>query len=282
MSELESSKTGLLVAVSRAVHQLLDDEPKILDDPPVLRLIAPAAIERIRSAPDSFRTPRQNALRARVVVRSRYAEDRLKAAVERGIRQYVILGAGLDSFAYRQPDWAHALQIFEVDQPASQQTKRERLAAGRVAIPANVHFVSVDFESTDLRTGLGASPFDPNQAVFLSWLGVMVYLSAEAVDQVFRFAASLPPSSELVFTFAGPPTAGELLRPEISLAGRAASHGEPWLTRVRPGELVKQLYGIGFSTVKLLTPSEIDEQYIRGRQDGLQAPRRSFIASAIV
>lgn len=117
--EQKPSQTAADVAELRAAHQLIDNEPRILEDPVVLRLLGDACIAAIRSHPERFHMPRLQALRTHVVVRSRFAEDRLAAAVDRGIRQYVILGAGLDTFAYRQPAWAGGLRIFEVDQPAS-------------------------------------------------------------------------------------------------------------------------------------------------------------------
>jgi methyltransferase (TIGR00027 family) len=279
MKDGDSSQTARSVAVLRAAHQVIDAEPRILDDPVIGQLLDPSTLEVIRSDPERFRSPGLNALRAHVVIRSRYAEERLAAAVARGIRQYVILGAGFDTFAYRQPPWAERLRIFEVDHPASQRAKRERLDAAQVAIPANLEFVPIDFEVTRLRDGLRACSFDPTMPTFASWLGVMMYLSADAVAEVFRFVVALPRSSEIVFTFAS----SQGTDPERSrLATRAAAHGEPWRTWFAPDDLVRQLRATGFSQVTLLTPVDSEERYIRDRNDGLRAPRRTSIASATV
>ncbi len=271
-----ASRTALGAATLCAVHQLLDAEPKILDDPVVSRLIGAALRERIRADPRRFQTPTMDALRAALVVRSRYAEDRLALAVDRGSRQYVILGAGLDTFAYRQPPWARRLRIFEVDHPASQDAKRARLASAEIAVPPNVVFVAVALEAVSLRDGLRDTRFDPGAPAFLSWLGVTVYLTAEAIDAVLRFVASLPTSSEIVFTIAPPPPALD------RIAARAAARGEPWRTRLDLDTWLRNLHALGFSAVALLTPSDVEERYIRGRRDGLRAPRGVRALSATV
>lgn len=282
--ERNSSNTAKGVAVLRAVHQLIDQEPRILDDAVVTRLFDPEMLDSIRAHPERFQTSTMRGLRSHVVTRSRYAEDRLAEAHARGVRHYLSLGAGLDTFAYRQPAWAHDLRIIEIDHPASQRAKRERLAAAGIAIPPNVEFVPIDFEISSLRQGLSTSSFfDPTRPAFVSWLGVMVYLTMDASDAVFRFVASLPSSSEIVFTFAGP----ERPRPDEEpgrpgLADLAAGVGEPWLTRIESEDLLEHLRTFPFSSVTLLSPAEIDERYIRGRTDGLRAPRESRIMSAIV
>lgn len=282
MIEDHPSGTALGVAFLRAVHQLIDEAPKILDDPVVIRLFDASAFDRVRRAPDQFRTPQLNALRSHVVIRSRFAEDRLAEAVRLGTKQFISLGAGFDTFAYRQPAWAQGMRIFEVDHPASQKAKRQRLEKAGIVIPSNVEFVPIDFEVTPLREGLEAATFDPARPTFLSWLGVMVYLSKEAVDKVFRLVASLPRSSEIVFTFSEPASADKSDPERPSLAERAAVKGEPWRTRIAPDDLVRYLKSMGFSTVKLLTPAEIDEGYIGARRDGLLAPQRTNMADATV
>ena len=259
------------MAFLRAVHQLIDEAPKILDDPVVVRLFDASALDRIRQAPDQFRTPRLNALRSHVVIRSRFAEDRLAEAVRRGIQQFICLGAGFDTFAYRQPAWAQAIRIFEVDHPASQKAKREPSEKAGIAVPSNVEFVPIDFEVTPLREGLKAATFDPARPAFISWLGVMVYLSEEAIDGVLRLVISMPRSSEIVFTFSQPAPADKSDPGQPSLAERAAVKGEPWRTRIAPDDLVRYLKIMGFSEVKLLTPAKIDEDYIGARRDGLRA-----------
>ncbi len=135
-----SSSTMILTAIQRAAYQVLDDEPRILDDPVAVGLTEGCSREEILAAAQEYRTPILALRRSAFVLRSRFAEDCLRSAVSGGIRQYVILGAGLDTFAYRQPNWARNLAIFEVDHPPSQEYKRERLAARGIQIPANLRF----------------------------------------------------------------------------------------------------------------------------------------------
>jgi methyltransferase (TIGR00027 family) len=263
------------------VHQLYDGEPKILVDKPVLELLGSETLERIRERREEFQTPGAIALRAHVVLRSRFAEDRLAEAVARGVRQYVILGAGGDTFAYRQPAWASELAIFEVDHDASQTAKRARLAHAGVIVPPNVIFAPIDFERTTLRDGLLANGVDLSAPVFFSWLGVTMYLTETAVDAVLRTVASLPPSTEIVFTYARQRAPDEH-REGPTLAERAAAVGEPWLTYFEPEPLEVKLRSFGFDNVHFLTVAAARDAYFRDRTDQLVVPARVSIVSAAV
>ena len=150
-----------------------------------------------------------------------------------------------------------------------------------ILIPDNVEFVPVDFETTTLRDGLAASRFDFARPAFFAWLGVMVYLTQEAIDAVWHFVASLPRASEIVFTFA-PPRGKETTRSGPTLAELSARAGEPWLTYTAPEELRRQLHAAGFREIAIPTQAEIDAWYIRGRKDGLRASAWTTMASAIV
>jgi len=285
VTERHPSNTAFRAAILRAVHQLIDEEPKILNDPVVLRLLDASTLDHIRLNPDKFRTPRMRALRSHIVMRSRYSEDCLAEAVHNGVSQYLILGTGLDTFPYRQPHWAAALHIFEVDHSASQRSKRERLAMAGIEAPSNVELIALDFETTSLRDCLRKSSFDFEKPAFLSWLGVTMYLSTDAIDAVFRFVSSLPGSSEIIFTFASPAPivpekGGEALIAPFT--AWAAAHGEPWRTRFEPSDLAHKLHTLGFSRVSFLSASEADTRYFRGRHDGLKAPRRVGIGAATV
>lgn len=271
------SNTAFRAATLRAVHQLIDEEPKILNDHIVLRLLDASTIDQIHLNPNKFQTPRMKAIRSHIVLRSRYTEDRLAEAVDNGVQQYLMLGAGLDTFPYRQPNWARALRIFEVDHSASQRSKRERLALVGIEVPSNVELIACDFETTSLHDCLRKSSFDFRKPAFLSWLGVTMYLSTDAIDAVFRFVSSLPRSSEIVFTFASPAS----LTSE-KIAASAAAHGEPWRTRFEPNALAQKLHGLGFSTVSFLSASEAETRYFRARHDGLHAPRKVGIVTATV
>ena len=271
-----ASGTALGVLALRAAHQLIDGEPRILDDPVAARLLKPALIRRMVRYGRGPRDPRIDGLRAHIVTRSRYTEDRLHDAVTRGMTQYVLLGAGFDTFAYRQPNWARDLRIFEVDHPASQEAKRARLARARIEVPANVTFVPVDFETTALTDGLAAGGVALDRAAFFSWLGVLVYLNGAAIEAVFRAFAGLPAGSEIVLTFSPPDRDGAA----SGLARRAAAMGEPWKTRLEPAELLARLGRAGFSDAGLVDPAELADRYFRGRHDGLPAPRRERLAWA--
>jgi methyltransferase (TIGR00027 family) len=284
MKENTASGTAMSVAKVRAAHQLIDDEPRILSDPVALRLIGQEAIEVIRADANLRSNARFAAFRAHIVMRNRYAEDCLSTAVERGVSQYVLLGAGYDTFAYRQPPWAAGLRIFEVDHPVTQATKRELLASCGVAVPANLSFAPVNFESESLREGLARAGFDFSQATFFSCLGVLVYLDEKSVEELFRFAGSMPPGSEIVFTFSQPDAALDARELEVraKINATVSEMGEPWRSYFEPGSLRELLLRSGFSEVSFLTPEEADERYFRGRTDALRPPRQVRLGRAVV
>ena len=273
-----ASRTARGVAGLRAAHQLLDAPPRILDDPVILRLIGESGVRDIESAAARYADPGARALRAHIVLRSRYAEDRLSESVARGVSHYVVLGAGLDTFAYRQPLWARGLHIVEVDQPASQREKRELLTAACVEVPSNVTLASVDFES--LADALERHGVRVDVRVFFSWLGVTMYLREPAVDDVLRTVASYARGTEIVFTFAQPRDSDANTDGRPTLAELAAQAGEPWLSYFEPGALEQKLRSFGFSQVEFLTPNNAAARYFSNRTDGLPPPRRTTIVSA--
>jgi methyltransferase (TIGR00027 family) len=280
MTERAASTTATGVAWLHAAHQLIDSVPRVLDDPIIARLMG-ATPHLMAEREGRLQSPRARALRAHVVARTRFAEDRLEQAVARGVRQYVVLGAGMDTFAYRQPAWAKGVHVFEVDQPATQSMKRHRVAAADIQVPDNVTYVAIDFETEALADGLGRGGVQLDQPAFFAWLGVTMYLTEAAIDAVLRTITALPPSSEIVFTFAPsrePTDAG----PEPTLAEQAAAVGEPWVTYFEPEALYRQLVGLGFSGVEFLTAADAWMRYFRDRSDGLPSPRRTSIVSATV
>jgi methyltransferase (TIGR00027 family) len=274
------------VSIQISLHQMLDAAPKILDDPIAPRLIDPssdtskAMFALLESATRAVKSP----FRAIFIMRSRYTEDCLAEALIRGVRQYVILGAGLDTFAYRQPSWASSLRIYEIDHPASQEWKRECLAVAKVKIPENLTFAPIDFEITSLREGLTTAGFDFRVPSFFSLLGVTQYLTIEATESIFELVQSLPQGTEIVFEIIVP---GDLMPAnEASIFGAlgsfAAERGEPWLTRFRPAELQTRLAGLGFSQVTHLSPSAANERCFRGRHDELAAWSGAQMMRAVV
>ena len=276
MSDRNPSITALGTAYMRAAHQLLDASPHILEDPPAVTMLGPAAAQRITVAAESFQTPERRALRAHVVLRSRFAEDRLAASLNRGITQYVILGAGFDTFALRQPAWAHSLRIFEVDHEATQRLKRSIIAAAGLSVPENARFAAVDFEHELLCDGLRRHLVSPDEPTFFSWLGVTMYLNEDAIDAVLRSVAAFPEGSEIVLTFASPP--GDSPSP-IELS--AARVGEPWISYFEPEMIDAKLRRSGFSTVAFLSPAEAEERYFRPRPQDLRVPARTNIVCAV-
>jgi methyltransferase (TIGR00027 family) len=271
-----SSRTALSVAALRAAHQLVDLEPRILDDRVASRLLGGDDHPLIQSSIARARNPAAMALRTLVLLRSRFAEERMAEAAARGVDQFVMLGAGFDTFAYRQPAWAADARIFEVDHLATQSEKRRRLEAAGIAAPANLHFVDIDFERVSLRAGLEASALDFARPAFFSCLGVLVYLTPDAAHEIFALVASFPPGSEIVFTFGAP---GSMTS---DLALRAGAAGEPWRSEFEPGALEQTLKGLGFSRVGFLDCEQANRRYFAGRTDGLRAPARTSIGWAQV
>lgn len=257
----------------RALHQTLDDDPKILVDPIASRLIDAEGDFYKGALADSAVLPPsiRSRFRSLFLVRSRYAEDCLAESLSCGVRQYVILGAGLDTFAYRQPHWARSLRVFEVDHPATQQWKRRRLAAAGISIPANVSLIPVDFENVTLRGGLSGARFHFTAPAFFSLLGVSQYLTDVALDLTLHFVLSMPATSEIVLSFVLPEHArpAEEAALVAAFAVRSAEMGEPWLTQFLPEELVAKLGAMGFSKVSHLSPEAASLRYFRERRDGL-------------
>lgn len=269
MQEGKFSRTAYGVAVRRAAHQLFDD-PRVLDDPIALPIISPESVQELRSSPAKQQSSIARAFRAFMAARSRYAEDQLHRAVAEGIRQYVVLGAGLDTFAYRNP--YAALRVFEVDHPATQSWKRQRLHAGAIAIPSTLTLVPVDFEQQTLAEGLKRAEFDLNAPAFFSWLGVTPYLTREACIATLAFIAQRTAGSGVAFDFA---VHRDLLslRERLALyalSARVAATGEPFQLFFRPEELAADLRVLGFHTAEMLAADEINARYFHNRSDGLK------------
>ena len=258
------------VAVRRAAHQLFD-APIVLDDRVALRIIGNDAASRLTTQADEHRGRIARAFRAFMVVRSRFAEDELARAIGRGVAQYVILGAGLDTFAYRNPYADGALRVFEVDHPATQEWKRRLLAAAAISIPSTLTYAPVDFEQHTLADGLAQVRFDPQIPTFFSWLGVTMYLTDEAVDATLRFVASTPRGGGIAFDYG---VAKSRLGWKERLALRALSHrvaaaGEPFQTFFDPDEIRHRMTSFGFHSITDLGADELNARYFRDRIDGL-------------
>lgn len=260
------SRTVRAAALNRAVHQIVD-HPRIFDDPYALPVLGPLVTGELQAAIDRG----SRAMRVAIVMRSRYAEDCLAAAVAGGTRQYVVLGAGLDTFACRNPHVDAGLSVFEVDHPATQTDKRLRLAQARIAPRAGTTFVPIDVETQGLRAALAAAGFRFDRRAFFSMLGVTIYVSEQGGMETLRVAASCPAGSEVAFSFSLP----DWMLGDAALARRRrtmaalAGLGEPWITFHDPDELARRLLEQGYATAELLRPAEANRRYFGGRTDGL-------------
>lgn len=283
MANRNASLTALATAHMRAAHQLLDARPLILEDPVVVSLLGEPASTQIRDSAEYHRTPEARALRAHVVLRSRFAEDRLADAILRGVTQYVILGAGFDTFAFRQPAWARMLKIVEVDHAGTQAKKRAQLTAAGFAAPENLIFADVDFEHESLHDGLVRHHISLTEPAFFSWLGVTMYLKEDAIDAVLQTVAAFPATSEIVLTFRQPPepSMDRVNNFHLQLAQSVASVGEPFVTYFEPDALEAKLRGFCFSSVDFLSPADAQVRYFRQRPEDLPAPRFTNIVGAI-
>jgi methyltransferase (TIGR00027 family) len=271
MQEAKPSRTAMAVAVRRAAHQIFD-VPKVLDDPIALPIVGADAEARLMEAQSEQQSAVARAIRAFMVARSRVAEDALARAISRGAGQYVVLGAGLDTFAYRNPYPLSTLHVFEVDHPATQEWKRQKLAAAGIAVPASVTYAPADFERETLAEALAHAGFNPHAPAFFSWLGVTMYLTAEAITSTLDFVRATPHGGGLVFDYAVPKSSlGLFERLALgALSRRVAAAREPFQSFFEPAALGKRLASMGFQSIEDLGSEELTARYFAGRQDGLR------------
>ena len=270
MIEAQPSRTALRVALRRAAHQLVDARPLVFEDPLAVRILGPAAAEELKRTPRSERRPFSAGLRAWLVARARFAEDVLAASLrDHGTRQYLVLGAGLDTFAIRNP--FPELRVFEVDHPSTQAWKRDQLKAAGLEIPENAQLVPVDFEQQSLPDQLAAAGFDPALPTVTAWLGVVPYLTSEAFASTCRFLGTFAPGSAVIFDYGQPrsalPPVEQLMHD--SLAARVAQAGEPFQLFFTPAALAAELHRLGLTVVEDLGRAELNARYFAERRDGL-------------
>ncbi len=279
MTPNSHSMTAWRAALSRARHQVLDGG-SVFRDPLALTIIGPEAASQVQidSAKNEGRVAR--AFRRPLAARSRIAEDTLQEAVERGVQQYIVLGAGLDTFAYRNP-YADNLRVFEVDHPATQRWKRELLAAAEIGVPPSMDFVPVDLAVEDFMTALIRAGFNPDKPTVCAWLGVTVYLDRDTVlSTLQRMRAEWARGSVVVFDYVSQPAKTDVIGRCLLglLSRRYARMGEPWRSFFRDGELTELLSSAGFSHIEDLRPDEIAKQLFAGtaRKAELPRSRRKF------
>lgn len=260
-----ASQTALRVAIRRAAHQAVEC-PRILDDPISARLIGPEFARDMERA--QHKVARD--FRSYIAARARFTEECLTASYERKTRQFLLLGAGLDTFAYRNP--LPELMVYEVDYPATQAWKRELLAEAGIEIPQNLRFVAVDFEEHPLLEELLAAGFDPASPVFCSWLGVVPYLTIEGFRKTLVTLATLAPGSGISLDYALPPSRLTAERQRVfgGLMRRLEKAGEPLRLFFTEEEITAELTRAGFGKIELTGTEELNRLYFTDREDGLK------------
>jgi methyltransferase (TIGR00027 family) len=258
MKPNQSSRTALMIARQRAAHQLLD-HGSILNDPFAMKILGEDEKEVLQFA---NKHPLASIGRLFTTARSRIAEDALARAVEGGVRQIVILGAGLDTFALRNPHAALEIRIYEVDHPATQAFKSQRLAEARIALPPWLHLVPVDFEQDDLGVKLGAAGLQQNLPAFFTWLGVVPYLTEEALGRTLAYISSIP-NSEVVFDYMEPHEAfsEELRQLEKARSEQLEKIGERSDSRFEPAGIAAILRSHGFPAIEDIGFEEIASRF---------------------
>jgi methyltransferase (TIGR00027 family) len=257
MNPKEPSRTALMIARQRAAHQVID-HGSIFHDPFAMKILREDEKDVLQFA---TKHPVVSIGRLITAARSRIAEDALSKAVEKGVRQIVILGAGLDTFALRNPHGALAIRIYEVDHPATQTWKLQRLAEAEIALPPSLIFVPVDFERDDLEEKLVAAGFEQNSPAFFTWIGVVPYLTQDAIGHNLDYMSSIQ-DSEVVFDYMEPPEgfSEELRQIEKARAEQLEKIGERSESRFEPAGIAAILRSHGFSDL-----SDIDYQEIASR-----------------
>jgi methyltransferase (TIGR00027 family) len=267
--------TAARVALWRALHIEVDAQPHVLEDAIGLALVAPD--DTWRSRPDmnpEFTRP----FRASIVARARFIEDLLLERPGRGIRQYVLLGAGLDTFAQRNPEIGRRLKVFEVDQPGTQLWKRQRLIELGYGVPEWLRFVSVNFEFGDSWwERVQEAGFDVSQPTLIASSGVSMYLTKEAIEATLRAAATLATGSVFAMTFLLPLALADAdARPGLELAAKGArASGTPFISFFTPPEMMSLAREAGFKDVQHVSAATLAQRYFSGRTDGLRPPNNA-------
>jgi methyltransferase (TIGR00027 family) len=263
MESKPPSRTALIAAAYRAAHQKLEGG-KIFADPLARIILGNEGLAVV----DEAEAGRSRPIRLFIAARSRFAEDCLSAAVSRGVRQAIILGAGMDTFSLRNPHTHLGLRVFEVDHPATQTWKRERLMQVGLTPPRTLIFAPVDFERHDLADGLRAAGFQSDQPAYFHWLGVVPYLTREAISATLDFIAGVP-KAEVVFDYFEPleNAAPERRAKLAEIAGRAAAIGEPWISYFDPVELSRNMRARGFEEPEDLGLADILVRFLGASKD---------------
>jgi methyltransferase (TIGR00027 family) len=291
----QPSRTALATAFMRAQHHRLD-HPNLLDDPYAHRLLTPGEMSALTERylrdgrelgiaandPETLlaRTLRTATPAPAVLARARYTEDRLAAAVARGVGQYVLVGAGLDTFAFRRTD-LRGVEVFELDHPSSQASKRRRLAAAGLADPPTLHFGPVDFERESVADALRRLPFRADTPAVFAWLGVTMYLTRAAIESTWRALRDVAaPGSELVFDFVDPAAFSDTSGRARRTAERTRAAGEPMIGGIAPESLASDLAACGWTLLEHLDGAEIHRRWFASRAEEWVVSARGHLACA--
>ncbi|WP_327140071.1 class I SAM-dependent methyltransferase [Nocardia sp. NBC_01327] len=280
------SRTALVTAYARAYHQIAD-RPRILTDPLAARLLG-ATVEELTELGRAVQERPGSGIdlgilrmgvsdrprRLFFAARARFAEDRVAEAVAAGVRQVVILGAGLDTFAFRNPH--PSLRVFEVDHPATQAWKRQRLAASSMDLPERLTFVPVDFETDTLAARLEAAGFSRTDPAVFVWLGVVFYLTPDAARTTLEYIAGQSEAVEVIFDYLQPGDTDEERAQLKARAHRGAAVGEPWFSYFTPDDIAAQLRSLGFTEVEDHSATDLITGYLEGSAEFDGEPPRSL------
>lgn len=272
--DVKPDNTAVRVALWRALHLRADAPPHVFIDEVGLKLAAPD--EAWQSRPDM--SPFTKPFRASILARARFVEDLVVAESARGVGQYVILGAGLDTFAQRRPELGARLTVFEIEQPGAQAWKQKRLRELGLGVPDFLKFVPVDFEAGDeWWERLSAAGFEPSKPAVVASTGVSMYLTKEAISATLRQLATLAPGSTLVMSFMLPiELADPELQPAIERAAAGArANGTPFVSFFTPAEMLALGRDAGFKHVQHVSAEELGDRYFAWRADGLRPPRNA-------
>lgn len=270
----EPDDTAVRVALWRALHVEVDAPPHVFEDTVGLKLAAPD--DGWRSRPDM--SPFTRPFRASILARARFIEDLVAEQLERGVGQYVILGAGLDTFAQRRPELASRMVVFEIDRPGPQAWKRRRLTDLGLGVPSFLRFVPVDFEAGDAWwERLASAGFNSERPAVVASTGVSMYLTKHAIAATLRHVAGLAPGWTLAMSFMLPAEMAESeLRPAIERAMEGArANGTPFISFFRPADMLALARDAGFKEVRHVSAAMLAERYFAGRTDGLRPPNNS-------
>ncbi len=305
MNELKAALTAFGTSLIRAVHTRTDPHPLFVDSwgdqlvpHEALEVFRQRAVDRLSAAGIAYVDPPgapryaildatlpRSPMFAEIVIRSRYTEDALCEAVSMGIGQYVLVGAGFDSFVLRRPAFARGIAVIEVDQKKTQALKLERIAQCGLIPSQPVHFIAANFNEEELPAVLARTPFKSGERAFFSWLGVTLYLTREVNLSALRsFAACAAPGSELVFTYLDQDAmfSDAISEPFRSLRDWVSSIGEPWLSGFDPKSIDEDLHGAGLELIEDLDGPHMVERYHRGGADGWGLEPLCHIAHARV